>query len=161
MLLGGPLRSRRRQPGLPADRADPMIVTKVEQNVIRELGRRPASRSCESVRVLSSEDQERVQEGLHIGRVINEYQEKFQRGDFLVRNVMGATTTGPSQITDVVRVGQTVQLHVRDAETADEDLRSLPREARAITTAGRSGPCSSLATAAAPISSTSPITMCP
>ena len=28
-------------------------------------------------------------------------------------------------ITDLARVGQTVQFHVRDAETADEDLRLL------------------------------------
>ena len=74
---------------------------------------------------LSSDDQRRIQDGLHIGRVINEYQGTFQRGDFLVRNVMGADDSGAIQITDVVRVGQTVQFHVRDAETADEDLRSL------------------------------------
>ncbi len=37
----------------------------------------------------------------------------------------GADDSGAIQITDVVRVGQTVQFHVRDAETADEDLRSL------------------------------------
>ncbi len=112
-----------------------MIVTKVEQNVIRELGRRPALDVIREVFAnLSEEDQERVQQGLHIGRVINEYQEKFQSGDFLVRNVIGSDETGGIAITDVVRVGQTVQFHVRDAETADEDLRSLlsnERQARA------------------------------
>jgi small ligand-binding sensory domain FIST len=103
-----------------------VIVTKVEQNVIRELGRRPALEVLREVfEGLPEDDQERVQQGLHIGRVINEYQEKFQRGDFLVRNVMGADEAGGIAITDVVRVGQTVQFHVRDAETADEDLRSL------------------------------------
>ncbi len=60
---------------------------------------------------------------MHVGRVINEYQESFRRGDFLVRNVIGVDDSGAIQITDVVRVGQTVQFHVRDAETADEDLR--------------------------------------
>ena len=34
-------------------------------------------------------------------------------------------------ITDRVRVGQTVQFHVRDADTADEDLRLLLRQDRA------------------------------
>jgi small ligand-binding sensory domain FIST len=57
--------------------------------------------------------------------VINEYQETFKRGDFLVRNVIGANEDGGIAITDLVRVGQTVQFHVRDAETADEDLRTL------------------------------------
>jgi small ligand-binding sensory domain FIST len=102
----------------------PMIVTKAEQNIIREVGRRPTLEVLRDMfQELSSEDQRKVQDGLHIGRVINEYQESFDRGDFLVRNVSGADDSGAIQITDVIRVGQTVQFHVRDAETADEDLR--------------------------------------
>jgi small ligand-binding sensory domain FIST len=99
------------------------IVTRVEQNVIRELGRRPALEVLREVfEGLSEEERERVQQGLFIGRVINEYQETFRRGDFLLRNVIGADEAGGIAITDVVRVGQTVQFHVRDADTADEDL---------------------------------------
>jgi small ligand-binding sensory domain FIST len=108
-----------------------LIVTKVDQNIIRELGRRPALEVFRAVFAdLPDEDRARVQQGLHIGRVINEYQETFERGDFLVRNVMGADDAGGVAITDVVRVGQTVQFHVRDADTADEDLRSLLNRAR-------------------------------
>lgn len=104
----------------------PMIVTKVEGNLIRELGRRPALEVVrELFASLSPDDRQRVQNGLHIGRVINEYQETFERGDFLIRNVLGADDSGAIAITDTVRVGQTVQFHVRDAETADEDLRGL------------------------------------
>ena len=70
--------------------------------------------------------QQLFQQGLHIGRVINEYRGDFQRGDFLVRNVLGLDrATGALAITERVRVGQTVQFHVRDAETADEDLHAL------------------------------------
>ena len=105
-----------------------MIVTKAERNLIRELGRRPCLEVLrELFEELPTEDQERVQSGLHIGRVINEYQDAFRRGDFLVRNVMGADDSGGIAITDLVRVGQTVQFHVRDAETADEDLREPDR----------------------------------
>ncbi|WP_165063759.1 FIST signal transduction protein [Paludisphaera rhizosphaerae] len=101
-----------------------MLVTKAEQNIIRELGRRPALEALREVFTdLPEEDVEKVQEGLHIGRVINEYQESFHRGDFLVRNVVGADESGSIQISDLIRVGQTIQFHVRDAETADEDLR--------------------------------------
>jgi small ligand-binding sensory domain FIST len=104
----------------------PMIVTRAERNMVRELGRRP---SLEVLRELFGdlppEDQDRVQSGLHIGRVINEYQDAFRRGDFLVRNVMGADDSGGIAISDMVRVGQTVQFQVRDADTADEDLRGL------------------------------------
>jgi small ligand-binding sensory domain FIST len=104
----------------------PMIVTRAENNLIRELGRRPALEVLrETFEALPEDDQERVRQGLHIGRVINEYQESFHRGDFLVRNVMGTDSQGGLAITDLVRVGQTVQFHVRDADSADEDLRSL------------------------------------
>jgi small ligand-binding sensory domain FIST len=74
---------------------------------------------------LDEDDQARVQQGLHVGRVINEYQETFRRGDFLVRNVLGADEAGGIAISDFVRVGQTVQFHIRDAESADEDLHGL------------------------------------
>ena len=48
------------------------------------------------------------------------------RGDFLVRNVIGADrASGAIAIGDVVPVGSTVQFHVRDAASADEDLHSL------------------------------------
>jgi small ligand-binding sensory domain FIST len=61
-----------------------------------------------------------------VGRVINEYRDKFQRGDFLVRNVLGVDQdNGALAITDLIRVGQTIQFHVRDAATADEDLHAL------------------------------------
>jgi small ligand-binding sensory domain FIST len=128
--VDGPLRVRTvvSQGCRPIGRA--AIVTRVEQNVIRELGRRPALEVLREIfEELPEDDRERVQQGLHIGRVINEYQEKFQRGDFLVRNVMGADQAGGIAITDLVRVGQTVQFHVRDAATADEDLRSLLTDA--------------------------------
>ena len=86
---------------------------------------------------LAPQDQNLFQQGLHIGRVINEYRGDFQRGDFLVRNVLGLDRdSGALAITERVRVGQTVQFHVRDAATADEDLHALlqldmqcPREA--------------------------------
>ena len=109
----------------------PMIVTKAEHNLIREVGRRPTLEVLrELFEILPPDDQRRVQEGLHVGRVINEYQDSFGRGDFLVRNVIGAEEGGAVAITDSVRVGQTVQFHVRDADSADEDLRALLEDER-------------------------------
>ncbi len=67
-----------------------------------------------------------LRSGVHVGRVLSEYRDKFDRGDFLVRNVIGADpNTGAIAIGDFVRPGQTVQFHVRDEQSADEDLRSL------------------------------------
>ena len=58
--------------------------------------------------------------------MIDEHRSRFERGDFLIRNLLGADrTTGAIAIGDVVQEGQTVQFHLRDAESATEDLNSL------------------------------------
>jgi small ligand-binding sensory domain FIST len=105
----------------------PLVITRAKDNVIEELGgQTPLDRLQQLWQELDPRDQRLFQQGLHIGRVINEYQDKFQRGDFLVRNVIGLDRdSGALAITDHVRVGQTMQFHVRDDETADEDLRAL------------------------------------
>ncbi|QDU61596.1 FIST N domain protein [Planctomycetes bacterium Pan216] len=103
------------------------VITKSQDNVILELSGVPAMTQLQEVfQELSPEDQELAQHGLHVGRVINEYQEGFSRGDFLVRNVIGVDTeSGAMAIGDFVRTGQTVQFHVRDAKTAGEDMGEL------------------------------------
>ncbi len=105
-----------------------MVVTRGHHNVIQELGgRTPREQLSELWPTLGARDQQMVQRGgLHIGRVLNEYRGEFQRGDFLIRNVQGMDrTSGALVITDQVRVGQTVQFQLRDAQTADEDLHAL------------------------------------
>jgi small ligand-binding sensory domain FIST len=105
----------------------PFVVTKAQDNVILQLGGRPPLAVLQELwQALDERDRRLFQQGLHVGRVINEYQGDFQRGDFLIRNVIGLDrTTGALAITDRVRVGQTLQFHVRDAATADEDLHAL------------------------------------
>jgi small ligand-binding sensory domain FIST len=105
----------------------PMIVTKAHDNVIAELGGKTPLRQLQELwPQLSQGDRQLMQRGLHVGRVINEYQGDFRRGDFLIRNVLGLDQeSGALAITDRVRVGQTVQFHIRDAASADEDLRAL------------------------------------
>jgi len=106
---------------------DAFVVTKAERNVIHEIAGRPAlSRLDDLFRSLSEEERELVQHGLHLGRVIDEHRLEFGRGDFLVRNVIGADReTGSIAIGEMIDVGATVQFHVRDAASADEDLREL------------------------------------
>jgi small ligand-binding sensory domain FIST len=110
-----------------------MVITRAHDNVIAELGGKTPLRQLQELwPELPPEDQQLMRHGgLHVGRVINEYQGEFRRGDFLIRNVMGLDQeSGALAITDRVRVGQTVQFHVRDAATADEDLRTLLRHDR-------------------------------
>ena len=110
----------------------PYIVTKSDQQMIQELsGKPPLEQLHELYQELSEPDRELVARGVHLGRVIDEYKESFGRGDFLVRNVVGADrATGALALADFVRRGQTVQFHVRDAAAADEDLRALLAAAR-------------------------------
>jgi small ligand-binding sensory domain FIST len=68
---------------------------------------------------------------LHLGVVVDEHKLDFSRGDFLVRNVLGADrSNGAIAIGDRVDVGTTVQFQVRDASAADEDMRALLGDAR-------------------------------
>ena len=113
----------------------PLVVTKAEGNVIFELAGKPAlERLVAQAHGTLSEEEVRLLEagGLHLGRVIDEHREQFGRGDFLVRNVVGADrTSGAIAVGDQVPIGTTVQFHLRDAETADEDLRALLQGRRA------------------------------
>ncbi len=103
------------------------VITKADRNVIQELGGRPAlERLGEVFETLPEEDRDLARRALHVGRVTDEHKIEFRRGDFLVRNVLGADEEhGALAIADLVRRGQTVQFHVRDAATAGEDLRAL------------------------------------
>jgi small ligand-binding sensory domain FIST len=103
------------------------VVTRAEENVLFELGGRPSlDRLRQTVGALAQPDRELVSNGLHVGRVIDEYKTEFGLGDFLIRAVMGADPeNGAVAVGDRIEVGETVQFHVRDAATADEELRSL------------------------------------
>jgi len=113
----------------------PLAVTAAEHNVIHELAGRPAlEQLVTQARGGLSEEETALLEmgGLHLGRVIDEHKENFGRGDFLVRNVIGADrSTGAIAVGDVMAVGTTVQFHLRDAASADEDLRALIASRRA------------------------------
>lgn len=102
----------------------PLVITKAEGNIIHELGGRPALLVLKEIfDVLPNREQELVQRSLHLGRVLSEYRERFESGDFLVRNVIGHDPqSGAIAVGDYFRVGQTVQFHIRDGRTADDDL---------------------------------------
>jgi small ligand-binding sensory domain FIST len=106
---------------------DPMVVTKAERNQIFELGGRPAvDRFLEVYRQLPTSEQRVLQSGLHMGIAISEYREKFGYGDFLIRNVLQMDQNdGSITVADFVKIGQTVQFHLRDQASADLDLRTL------------------------------------
>ena len=121
---------------------EPYVVTKSEDNVIQELGGKPAlAQLTEMIGTLPPDEKRLVRRSLHVGRVISENRERFAHGDFLVRNVMGVDQdAGSIAISDYVRRGMTIQFHVRDAASADSDLkRLLARERGEIRPSGAGG----------------------
>lgn len=101
------------------------VITKADRNVILELGGKPALEMLRAMfTTLPPEDRSLAESDLFIGIVVDEYKNGFGRGDFLIRNLVGwDPKSGAVAIADNVRVGTTVQFHVRDAGSADEDLR--------------------------------------
>lgn len=113
----------------------PWVITRAERNVIYQLGgQAPLAVVMRLLEEIPPADRELArQRGLLIGRVINEQQPSFGRGDFLIRNPLGFDSrSGAMAVGDLVRPGQTVQFQVRDARSAAEDLDELlERAARA------------------------------
>jgi small ligand-binding sensory domain FIST len=105
----------------------PFTVTRAEQNVIVELGGQPALRRLEELAAGATEaDRDLLRGGLQVGLVVDEHKVEFERGDFLIRSVLGADRdVGAIAVGDHVDVGQTLQFQVRDGVAADEDLRAL------------------------------------
>ena len=103
----------------------PFVVTRAQDNVVFELAGRPALERLQEVAAgLSEDDRRLMSELVQLGRVIDERKAEFTRGDFLVRTVVGADPqVGALAVGDLVDVGSTAQFQVRDAHSADEDLR--------------------------------------
>lgn len=106
---------------------DDLIVTKARRNIVFELGGRPAATVVrETLGNLSEDERKQLVGGLYLGRVVNEYKERFGRGDYLIRSVTNLdANSGAIAVGDLLRVGQTVRLHLRDTTTASEDLSLL------------------------------------
>ena len=106
---------------------DPFVITKADGNIVYELAGRPALERLQGVaRGLDDEDRQLLARGVHLGRVIDESPATFGPGDFLIRNVLGGDpSNGAIAIGDVVAVGTTAQFQVRDATSADDELKRI------------------------------------
>lgn len=107
--------------------AKPFVITKGESNIIHQLGgRAPLEQLHDVLRALPPEDEQLARQSLFVGRVIDERKGRFTRGDFLIQNIVGFDRkSGAIAIAGLAKVGATVQFHVRDADSADEDLRTM------------------------------------
>jgi small ligand-binding sensory domain FIST len=98
-----------------------MTITAAKGNVVHALAGRPALDKVRQVLAdLMPPDQALASSGLHIGIAADEYAEEQ---DYLVRGMLGTEGDG-LVVGDLVEVGQTVRLQVRDADAADQGLRA-------------------------------------
>jgi small ligand-binding sensory domain FIST len=112
---------------------DTWTITRSERNIIHEIGNRPAYELlAKTFNELAPKEQEMAQGNLFIGLVIDEYLDEFQRGDFLIRNLLGADPrSGAIAVGALARAGQTIQFQRRDATAAHEDMTAMLAQARA------------------------------
>ena len=106
-----------------------VTITAADGNLIHELAGRPALETIQTlIGELRPREQALVAGGLLIGIVIDSGKPEYGSGDFLVRGVLGADPeSGSVAVGATVHPGQVVQLHARDARSADEDLRRALR----------------------------------
>lgn len=111
----------------------PWTITGAQGNIIETIAQRPAYQVLvETLRDLSPDLRERARRNLLVGLAMDEYRGEFRRGDFLIRNLIGADPErGYLGVGALPRVGQTLQFQLRDPAAADEELRQLLERTRA------------------------------
>lgn len=106
---------------------DTWTLTRVQDNIIHEIGNRPAYKVLEETfNRLTPAEQKIARNNLFVGLVVNEYLEDFHRGDFLIRNLLMADPrSGSIAVGAFPRAGQTMQFQRRSAAAAMEDMDEL------------------------------------
>jgi small ligand-binding sensory domain FIST len=124
VLRGVPVRTVVSQGCEPVGRDS--VITNAEENVVFELAGEPALERLKGDVATLTPDQEAsaARGGVLAGLVIDENRADYGRGDYLMRGLIGVDEeTGALAVGEAVRIGQTLRFHVRDAGSADEDLR--------------------------------------
>ena len=103
---------------------DSMRITSSQRNILGELdGKPPMAVLQDLFRTLSERDRQLMGHSLFLGVVMDEFIDTPVQGDFLIRNVVGMDQrTGALAIGEMLKEGQLVQFHLRDAETSAQDL---------------------------------------
>ncbi len=105
----------------------PMRITQSRRNLLEGLdGESPLNVLRGLFPTLSQRDQGLMRNSLFLGVVMDEFIDAPQQGDFLIRNVMGMDDrSGALAIGEMLKEGQLVQFHLRDAETSAQDLTAV------------------------------------
>ena len=105
----------------------PMQVTGCHVNLLLELNGQTSIQMLKEIfEGVGERDRELAQHSLFLGVIMDELKESPQLGDFLIRNIVGVDPQrGALAIGEVLKEGQTVQFHLRDAETSSQDLDAM------------------------------------
>ena len=106
---------------------DPLQITSGGSNVVTGLdGRPPLTVLTELAERMSDHDRALIRHSLFVGVVMDALTDAPAQGDFLIRNIIGIDrNTGAIGVGAQVHEGQTVQFHLRDADTSAADLRAM------------------------------------
>lgn len=108
---------------------DRNVVTKVAAQSVSSdeaADQTPLEALQELFQELDETDRQLAQESLFIGLAQSSFKQALGQGDFLIRNLVGVDPkVGAIAIADRIRPGQRIQFHLRDANTAKDDLASL------------------------------------
>jgi small ligand-binding sensory domain FIST len=102
----------------------PLFVTRARGNLLLEVDGRPPIEIVQGLfEAATPRDRALMQASLFLGVEMRPELARYGRGDFLIRNLIGADErTGAFAIGASLHEGQVVQFHLRDAETSAEDL---------------------------------------
>ena len=106
---------------------DWFTVTGSRSNLIQELDGKPPLEVLQEVFAeASADDQKLMRSGILLGRGVVRQPDDLGHGSFLIRVVLGADReSGAISVADRMREGEYVQFHVRDAQSARDDLEML------------------------------------
>ena len=105
----------------------PLNVTKSYENVVFELDGHPTLDVLKEIyQSLNERDQGLVRHSLFLGILMDEFEESPTMGDFLIRNIVGLEPkAGGLAVGEIMREGQIVQFHLRDAQTSSDDILAM------------------------------------
>ena len=133
----------------------PMLVTRARDGVLLELDRgAPLKVLGELYESLDARDRELMTSSLFLGIDMHGERVQYDPGELLVRNIVGIDReSGALAVGTALEPMQAVQFVLRDAHTAEEDLRQMLERKRRLGMGSPPVRCSSPASAAAPGSS--------
>ena len=102
----------------------PLFVTGARENVLFELDGKPPMEVLGQLFAAASPAEQRLFQGsLFLGIEMEAEQSRFESGDFLIRNLVGAdSNTGALHVAANLEDRRVVQFHLRDAAAAADDL---------------------------------------